>query len=51
MVGILINDLLDLAKLENNQFTLTSEYFDLGMIIQESFQMLINIANENSIKL
>ena len=51
MVGILIDDLLDLAKLENNQFTIKSEYFDLGNLIKESFQMLIHTANENGIKL
>ena len=51
MTGNLINDLLDLAKLENNQFRLTSEYFDLTHIINESFQMMIHMANENNIKL
>jgi len=29
MIENLINDLLDLAKIENNKFTLNEEYFDL----------------------
>lgn len=51
MIGILINDLLDLAKMENNQFNLTKEYFDLNKIIYESFQILLHMANDRSIKL
>lgn len=34
MLENLINDLLDLAKLENNSFTLNSEYFDLTNVIE-----------------
>ncbi len=37
MVENLINDLLDLAKLENNSFQLTYEYFNLCSIIDEAF--------------
>ena len=37
MLENLINDLLDLAKLENNSFTLNSEYFDLTDVIEQSF--------------
>jgi len=29
MIENLINDLLDLAKIENNKFILNQEYFDL----------------------
>jgi len=29
MIENLINDLLDLAKIENNKFNLNNEYFDL----------------------
>jgi len=29
MIENLINDLLDLAKIENNKFKLNEEYFDL----------------------
>ena len=51
MVGVLINDLLDLAKMENNSFTLTQEYFNLNTIIKESFQILLHMANDNNINL
>jgi signal transduction histidine kinase len=40
MMENLINDLLDLAKLENMSFTISSEYFDLGALIFEAFQMI-----------
>ena len=40
MMENLINDLLDLAKLENNQFTLTNEYFNLPKTIYKAFTML-----------
>ena len=33
----LINDLLDLAKLESNNFSLSQEYFNLGSTIYEAF--------------
>ena len=51
MVGVLINDLLDLAKMENNSFSLTEEYFNLNTIIKESFQMALHMANDNKINL
>lgn len=47
----LINDLLDLAKLENNTFTLSSSYFNLASTIQEAFQMLLFSAKEQGIDL
>jgi signal transduction histidine kinase len=37
MMENLINDLLDLAKIENNSFNISSEYFDLGALIYEAF--------------
>lgn len=40
MVENLINDLLDLAKLENNTFTFTSEYFSLSQLILEALKMM-----------
>jgi len=47
MTENLINDLLDLAKLENSSFRLDKEYFDLASTIYETFDMLIGNANEN----
>jgi signal transduction histidine kinase len=41
MMENLINDLLDLAKLENHSFLLSEEYFNLGSTIYEAFQILI----------
>ena len=37
MIENLINDLLDLAKIENNKFTLNNKYFDLIETIKETF--------------
>ena len=37
MMENLINDLLDLAKLEQNQFMLNTEYFNLCSTIYQSF--------------
>lgn len=51
MMENLINDLLDLAKLENNSFTFSKDYFDLGISIYEAFQILISSANQNGIEL
>lgn len=42
----LINDLLDLAKLESNSFNLSSEYFDLGALLYEAFQMISHKADQ-----
>ena len=36
MMENLINDLLDLAKIENNSFNISTEYFDLGALIYEA---------------
>ena len=40
MMENLINDLLDLAKWENNQFQLKEEYFNLSETVYEALQML-----------
>ena len=45
MVENLINDLLDLAKLENSSFVLDKSYFNLADIINQALQMLIFSAN------
>ena len=39
MTENLINDLLDMAKLENNAFTLQEEYFSLPEAIHQTFQI------------
>ena len=36
MMVILINDLLDLAKLETMNFTFNDEYFNLGQLIENA---------------
>lgn len=51
MMENLINDLLDLAKMQNNSFQFTNEYFSLSNIIYEAFQMLLFSANEKGIEL
>ena len=49
MIENLINDLLDLAKLENCKFELHNEPFDLMQAIKGSFHMLHNIAKQRGI--
>jgi len=51
MIENLINDLLDLAKLENNSFNLTNEPFDFAQTIYEAFDILLHQANERQIGL
>ena len=45
MMENLINDLLDLAKMENNSFSLSQDFFNLGDTISEAFEMLLYSAN------
>ena len=47
----LVSDLMDLAKLENDSFNLSQEYFNLGSTVYEAFQILITQANSNKIQL
>ena len=51
MVENLINDLLDLAKLENSSFNISNEYFDLAATIYEAFQILAHQATLTLIEL
>ena len=51
MVENLVNDLLDLAKLENNTFQLQKEYFNLCDVIHDAFQMVIHDAHEKKVAL
>jgi|TARA_B110000285_G_C15127095_1_gene620976 signal transduction histidine kinase len=46
MVENLINDLLDLAKLKNNKFNLSEDYFDLTYSIYQAFEMMSYVAQE-----
>ena len=47
----LVNDLLDLAKLENSAFQLNYEQFDLINVIKEAFQIIIFQAENKDIRL
>ena len=47
----LINDLLDLAKIESSSFNISSEYFDLGDLIFEAFQMMAHKAEDSRVSL
>jgi signal transduction histidine kinase len=51
MLFNLINDLLDLAKLENNSFSFSNDYFSLANIVFEAFQMLGFSATERQVDL
>lgn len=51
MMETLINDLLDLAKMENNKFTLNCKNFDLLEVIRGSFQILLPNASKNKVSL
>lgn len=37
MMENLISDMLDLAKIDNDQFKINNEYFDLASTINEAF--------------
>ena len=41
----LINDMMDLAKTDNNTFKLDNKYFDLGFLVHEAFQIILHQAN------
>jgi len=47
----LVNDMMDLAKAENNTFKLDNKYFDLGFLIHEAFQIILHSANQKEIEL
>ena len=51
MVLNLINDLLDLAKMQNGKFTLHEEFFDLNKTIKQAFKTLEFLAKEKKIQL
>ena len=47
----LINDLLDLAKLENQKFHINEEYFDLNKLVEQAFKTFKIQAEEKNIDL
>ena len=47
----LINDLLDLAKSENNTLSFNNEFFDLTDVIQEVFKVSGYVADDKKITL
>jgi signal transduction histidine kinase len=47
----LINDLMDLAKLENNKFKIEKDFFSLPQMVKNSFQILMGSAAQNNIEL
>jgi signal transduction histidine kinase len=49
MVSNMINDLLDLAKLQNNSFSFTKEYFNMNQMLFESIQMMLHQINSRGI--
>jgi len=51
MMGNLINELMDLAKLENNSFKFDEHYFNLIHTIYESTQMILYSAQSRGINL
>ena len=50
MLENLINDLIDLAKIENNKFSLNSSYFNLTTTINEALEILLFQANQKEIE-
>ena len=51
MTECLINDMMDLLKLENGAFTLTEEYFDLRMVVYKAINIVKAQANLKNLKL
>lgn len=47
MMENLINDLLDLAKMDNNQFEINKDCFNLSLLVYESLYMIVDQANKN----
>ena len=50
MLELLINDLMDLAKIENNKFTLNNSYFNLIDTIETTLNILLYQGNYKQIK-
>lgn len=48
---LLINDMLDQAKIDNHVFQLNEEYFDLSLVIFKAFNLIRAKANFSKIAL
>jgi K+-sensing histidine kinase KdpD len=51
MTENLINDLLDLGKMQNNAFNLSEDYFSLSETIHQAFEIISATAATNNVKL
>ena len=51
MMELLIDDMLDQAKMDNHVFKLNEEYFDLSLVIFKAFNLIRAKANFSQIKL
>ena len=51
MTECLINDMMDLVKLENGAFKLMEEYFDLRMVVYKALNIIKATANLKKLKL
>lgn len=51
LLNNLINDMLDLAKMESQTFKFNYEYFDLTKVVSEAFSMVKFLANKKQILL
>ena len=41
MLENLVNDLIDLAKIENNKFSLNQDFFDLPNTVHQTLEILL----------
>ena len=51
MILVLVNDLLDLAKIEQFKFKLHDDYFDLSKMIRMSCMTMMPLADVRGVKL
>ena len=47
----LINDMMDLAKIENMKFDLNNQFFDLTKTLERSFESMAYLAQEKQINI